>query len=80
MNKHSKRFAKFVAVSALLFNIVGCAGLLAPVANWIDKQDECQTKSRPPNTPAPSYCGAASGHTLQVARGAYNGTYLINTK
>jgi len=71
---------KIFASILLVSNLAGCAGALAPVANWIDKQDECQTKSRPPNTPAPSYCGAASGHTLQIARGAYPGTYLINTK
>lgn len=52
----------------------------APLANYFDSQDPCQYKGKKDGYQLPSFCGAASGHTLQVSRGAYNGTYLINTK
>ena len=68
-------FALLIAV-----NLTACAGAGAGFANYMDSQDPCQYKGKREGYQLPSFCGAASGHTLQVSRGAYNGTYLINTK
>lgn len=64
----------------LLINLTACAGALSWYADAIDKSDPCQYKGKSAGYQLPSFCGAASGHTVQVSRGAYNGTYLINTK
>ena len=64
----------------IAISLTGCAGALAPVGDFFDSQDPCQYKGKSANYQFPSFCGAASGHTVQITRGAYNGTYLINTK
>ena len=64
----------------VVLSLSGCAGALAPVGDFFDSQDPCQFKGKQPNYQLPNFCGAASGHTVQITRGAYNGTYLVNTK
>lgn len=71
---------KYVIAFVLLFNLTGCAGLLAPVGDFFDKQDACQTKSRPPGTPPPSYCGASAGKSITVTQGLSRNNYLVNVK
>lgn len=71
---------KTILVSVLLLTLSGCAGALAPLANYIDSQDPCQSKGKSATWTKPDFCGAASGHTVQISRGAYNGTYLVNVK
>ena len=71
---------KYALVLTLLFNLTGCAGLLKPVGDYFDSQDACQTKSRPPGTPAPSYCGAATGKTVNITKGIGPNNYIVTVK
>ena len=71
---------KWIISVVLITQLTACAGALGFVGNAIDSQDPCQYKGKRADYVLPSFCGASSGHVVQVSRGAYNGTYLVNVK
>lgn len=77
MNKHSKRFAKFVAVSSLLLNIAACSTPPKFISAHFDAQDRCQTKSRPADTPPPKWCGKGAD-TYFVTQPLSRNMYVIS--
>jgi hypothetical protein len=71
---------KIVLSLLLVSNLTACAGALSWVGDYANAQDPCQYKGKKEGYQLPYFCGAATGHTVQVSRGAYNGTYLVNVK
>ena len=61
---------KIFASLLLVSNLTACAGAGAGFANYMDSQDPCQYKGKREGYQLPYFCGAASGHTVQVSRGA----------
>ena len=71
---------KTLASILLITNLTACAGAGTAIGNYFDGNDPCQYKGKKEGYQLPSFCGAATGHTVQISRGAYNGTYLVNVK
>jgi hypothetical protein len=69
---------KLIALILLTLQLTACAGLLAPVGDFFDSQDQCQTKSRPKNAPLPDYCGASAGRSIWIQ--PTNNHYIVTVK
>lgn len=64
---------KKLLIAMLVLSVSGCS----TIADFYNKQDRCQTKSRAADEPAPSWCGMASGNTYNVSTPLYRNQYLI---
>ena len=71
---------KKILLAVLVLNLTACAGMLKPVGDWFDAQDECQIKSRPKGKPAPDYCGASAGKSLFITPGNARNNYIVVVK